>query len=350
MRRLVASVRLGLAALALPFVGWLFLYGMVLGGLHALLGVAALLPVPPRGWIADALRVLVLLAGVLTVPLIGLPEYAATTNALHCRTLGFTGARAPADCAPEDVAEGARVAREGGPLFSARERLGVHGFNLLLAAGALPFGLPEVAWETAAMSWTPDTLPADATTAQRRARCRSATLPEGALAAREADSDFPMRSASVRRSIAAALPRLGAQAGARVDAGAVHFVHASSNNEGYAAALLQDSVRVALALEVDDSRLALERRADGRIDVTWSGSLSYPGVDVAFAVPLPTLLGPRTLRVSEAVFCGMHIDGAMAPYTLDWRWTLDPDDPRLHALKDQSEHTLLEALGVALLR
>ena len=106
-----------------------------------------------------------------------------------------------------------------------------------------------------------------------------------------------------------------------------------------------DSLRVALALEVGDSAVAATRRADGSVDAAWTGTIHYPGWDVAFAAPLPSLSGPKILRVSEAVFCGMQVDGAMAPYALTFRWTLPAADPRLRApLSEQAEQGWFEAL------
>jgi hypothetical protein len=199
------------------------------------------------------------------------------------------------------------------------------------------------------MSWTADPLPEDAPAEVRAAQCeasygnaraRRAVLGEERLL----EDDVPMRSAKVRRLLAGGVRRLGRKPGARVDLGEIHFAGSGSDNAAYGAALLNDSARVALALEVGDSQLTLERRADGDVDARWSGVLHYPGTDIAFAAPVPWI-GGEILRVSETVFCGMHVDGAMNPFRLTYRWTLREDDPRLHAERERSELGVLERLA-----
>jgi hypothetical protein len=242
----------------MTFTAWLFIYAMPLSGVHALLGVWACWPSrassPSRAgspWPRRARRAAaagIFTAALLTVPLVGLPEYAATTNRLHCRTLGFTGARAPRDCDAAELARGATVAKEGGALFSTRERLGVQGFNLLLVFGGHLVGLPEVAGELAALSFTADPLPPNASTKVRRAQCRAgygdAAAAHAILGApRTVHSDFPMRSARVRRAIAGGVARLGPAPDATLDLGEIHFVQGSENVDAYAGALVDDSVR-----------------------------------------------------------------------------------------------------------
>ena len=336
------ALRALLALVGAGFSTWLAAMGMPASAAFAAAGVWAVWPTARRLPLAGAA---VMLAGLAAIPLVGLPEYAAGINALHCRTLGFEARRGSPDCDPEDVAQGEQIARAGGPLFSARERLAVHGFNHLLALGGLAAGFPEVAWEAAAMSWTADPLPPGATAADRRAQCteRAAVGP-----GRERRSDSPMRSPAVRRAVAAAAAKLGQEPGSTREAGEVHFTRGGADNAGYVRALSEDSLRVALALEVPDSRLSLTRRVDGDLDVVWRGTISYPLGDYAFALPFPTVRGTRVLRVSETVFCGMQMDGAMNPYPLVWRWSLSPDDPRLGALRDTPERTWAERLAAAL--
>ena len=346
-----AAAALGWAA----FTAWLFVYDMPLSGLHALLGVWALWPSRAASG-PSAARVIAAVAivgaAVVSVPVIGLPEYAATTNRLHCRTLGFTGKPASSDCDPDEVARGARAARQNAPLFTARERLGVHGFNHVLALGGLAAGLPEVAWETAAMSWTPNPLPADAPVDVRRAQCRASYGDAASRRAALGDpevvaSDFPMRSGRVRTAVARGVKRLSAREGARRAHGKIHFAGSGTDNAAYTKALVNDSARVALALEVGDSRLDLARRADGDVDVTWTGTIHYPGEDIAFAATIPTLWGPRVVRVSETVFCGMQIDGAMNPFVLTYRWNVNDDDARLWRDPGVSDRGLVESAAWA---
>jgi hypothetical protein len=327
-KHVVMGFRIALALGWAAVVTWMFVYAMPLSGLVGLTGVWALWPsFGPPAWWRRGLVLGIAAMVPLCVGLIGFPEYAATTNELHCRTLGFMGNPAPEDCDPAAVARGVRIAKANGPLFSTRERLGVHGFNHLLAVGGLMVFLPEVAVETAAMSWVANPLPPGATLAQRRQQCRVDRGTGGFVAAPVAtDSALLMRSAKVRRAIAAALPRLGSKAGSKFDMGEIHFVHGSNDNEAYGRAFLEDSLRVALALEVGDSRIVLHRRADGDVDGVWTGTIQYPDSDTAFGFPWPTVWGWRRVRVSETVFCGMQAEGAMNPFVLTYNWTFSPSD------------------------
>lgn len=346
MSMLVRCARFVLAACWAVFTAWLFVYAMPLSGLCGAAGVWTLWPSSGKpSWRRRGAVAAIGAIGLVAVPIVGLPEYATATNVLHCRTLGFTAAKAPADCDTGQLAEGQRVAREGGPLLSARERLGVHGFNHLLGLGGLVVGLPEVAAETVAMSWARNPLPEGASTEMRRRQCRATHEGvTGALADPVVwENDVPMRSTRVRKAIAKGVAQLPDRPGARNELGEVHFVQGSANIEAYGGALLYDSVRVALALEVGDSRLSVARAADGRVDAEWNGIIHYPGTDIAFAVPLPTVFGMQVLRVSETIFCGMQVDGAMNPYALTYRWTLAEDDPRLGALVGVPERGWIEA-------
>jgi hypothetical protein len=312
------------------FTAWLTVFGMWGSAVIALVAAIVSRPGSRSRWVW---RALVWTTGILAVPLLGLPEYAVTTHALHCRTLGFMGGAKPQTCDGDAWHRGAEVARSGGPLYTARERLGVHGFNHLMALGGVVAGLPEVARETVWLSWTADPFPggaAQATTAQRRRQCAS-TGPKSGMSlgsTRVWWTDFPMRSSHARRALASALPRLPKHPGRSVSAGSLHFIGSGNNNEAYLTAALEDSVRVGLALEVSDSSLQLERVDNGDVEASWSGTIHYPGTHTAFVLPVPTLFGPEVM-VSEAVFCGMQVDGAMNPYPLEVRWDLDPDDPQL---------------------
>ena len=327
-KSIVVGFRIAIALSWVVVIAWMFVYGMPLSGLVGLTGIWALWPsAGPASWLRRGLVFGVAALLPLSVGLVGLPEYAATTNELHCRTLGFMGNRAPQDCDAAAVARGVSIAKANGPLFSARERLGVHGFNHLLALGGIAVFLPEVAGETVAMSWVANPLPSGATLAQRRQQCRVDQGNGGFVAAPVAvDSALLMRSAQVRRAIAVALPKLGSDAGSKLDMGEIHFVHGSNDNEAYGRAFLEDSLRVALALEVGDSRIVLHRRADGDVDGVWTGTIQYPGIDIAFMFPWPTIWGWRQVRVSETVFCGMQAEGAMNPFVLTYNWTFSPSD------------------------
>lgn len=340
LRQLRRALHALLWALGLAFTAWLGIYEMPISA-----GFLAVHTWLARPWnrAPAGLRALSFVAGLIAIPVIGLPEYIETTNHLHCRALGFQGAEAPSDCTLPDLERGRVIARSGGPLYSRREQLGIHGFNHVLAIGGLLAGFPEVAYETAKMSWVPDPVEGGATAAKARARvgqCReSAELGELVVL----ESELPMRSNVVRRALARGVDTLGERPGSTKDLGEVHFAGSGRNNEAYLHSLKSASLRVALALEVPDSRLHLTRRETGQIDVAWRGSISYPPGHFAFEAQVPTLAGMRILRVSETILCGMQIDGAMNPYPLEIRWALYPDDPRLHPPEvDQNERTWLE--------
>ncbi len=317
----------------LPFTLWLWVYAMPLSGSIAGLAALTLVPKWRRSAWRWALGGVIWLAGLLAVPVVGVSEYAKTTNSLHCRALGYFGEPPSSDCASADVAVGQQLAMEGKPLFSMRERLGVHGFNHLLALGGTIAGLPEVANETVLLSWTS---PVD-----------------GDLKVVEKTSDFPMRSAKVRKQFARALQRArkrGPLAEGEVrtlEVGGVHWSTGGAGGSGYLSPLRQDSLRVALALEVPDSQMTgLLTRRNGKETVSagWSGTIAYPASDQAFEMDWPLLTGGTArLRVSEALFAGMQKDRAMNPYFLRYSWAMSPDDPRLSGIeRDKSERGWLE--------
>src|SRR5262249_38093500 len=144
-----------------------------------------------------ALAVAAFPAAILTVPLVGLPEYAATTTRLHCRALGFLGSTPPPDCPKVEIERGRQTALGTGPLYTPRERVAVDGFAGLLVLGAEVAGFPEVAWETWRLGRGADVM-TDSSTATRHKQCFA-----GAAVGTEArqDGDFPMRSARIRQSI-----------------------------------------------------------------------------------------------------------------------------------------------------
>ena len=104
-----------------------------------------------------------------------------------------------------------------------------------------------------------------------------------------------------------------------------------------------DNLRVPLTLVVPDGTIHQEAYTSSNgpvIDVMWKGTISYPP-NAQFKFDIPTLyqlpfLQPYTgqskpfpLLVSEGIFCGMTLDGAMNVYTQEWHTTVSVDDERL---------------------
>ena len=108
-----------------------------------------------------------------------------------------------------------------------------------------------------------------------------------------------------------------------------------------------------------DGHLHLEAQygADGpQFDVMWEGSIVYPH-NSRFRFALPTIWQHPALQnytgikeeipllVSESVFCGMTMDGAMNVYTQRWRTKIAVDDPRLSKEgQEESEASWIEML------
>ena len=315
------------------FAVWLILYEMPISA-----GVAFLFLMTSRPWqkIKWAKAIGALLLGLVMVPLAGLPEYIDTTNELHCRTLGFLKKTPSKDCVAEHVQAGRTAAKANAEVFSQRERLAVHGFNLVMALGGYATGFFEVADETLWMSLSadpfkekyPDKGILGASYNARVRQCKGSydgVKSEWATPI-ERDDDFFLRSAAVRKAVANALPKLGSKVGAKKKTKEIHW----SYSDQYWHALTVDSIRVALALEVGDSRVQLKRLSETEVQATWSGGIHYPGADVAFKWTIPTLFGPKVLRVSETIFCGMQMDGAMNPYRLSYHTVINMDDSRLN--------------------
>ena len=104
-----------------------------------------------------------------------------------------------------------------------------------------------------------------------------------------------------------------------------------------------DTLAAPLALLVPDGALYVEVSMQGgqaTYDVLWEGTIFYPS-NVQFVFEVPTIwqlpaLRPYThikepfpMLLSEAVFCGMHVDGEMNPYRQHWKAKIAVDDPRL---------------------
>lgn len=335
------------------FCLWMCLWVMPLSALHGFAGLWAIWPGRSRG----ALGWLVLAAAPFSVVLVGLPEYAVQANHLHCRARAATGLSLPGDCTAEDIRAGQAAMSQGQAIFSTRERLSIHGFNLLLAAGGALAGFPEVARETLWLSSSAAPLDVVAQgEALRRRQCTAGATPNAALSAPiEGDGAFMMRSAVVRGVVAG----LRDAAGGPLPEGQTrplpqkrlywYYPGAGGNNSFYSQALRSDTLRVPLALVTKDGFIDGVARgtAEGvALDLRWTASIGYP-TDGAFQMAIPTVLpwvsNPIQLRVSETAFCGMQMDGAMNPYPLTYRWTVMADDPRLDAGRNTPQRGPLEA-------
>lgn len=314
LRRVLRVLRWALLVPWSAFIAWLFIYEMPLSALHAAAGIYAIAPFERnrrKTWVAR----FIVLSAIVTIPMIGFREYSAKTVEMHCRVQGFFALKAPIFCNRGNVLEGIELAENNQDVLSPRERLGVHGFNVLLAAGGLLIGFREVAEETLLLSFV-DAPPKPHDIPGRRARCTSTKI--AGLAEVQRSSDFAMRSAIVQSHIRDMRKELAhAQSANR----ALRWNKGKNNNDVYGNAFLEDSARVALALQVDDSKLSLSKHGNELV-AEWTGTISYPP-NAMFSFDLPAIFGPHPLMVSEALFCGMLVDGAMNPYRLRYRWTLD---------------------------
>ena len=351
------------------FILWMLCYSMPLSAVYAASFLFCLLYIGRVRWWVPTL---ILALSPFVIWNVGLVEYSRKTIDLHCRVAGYTGAGKAAFCAyaPDAYAQG--KSHKKGMLFSTRERLAVHGFNSILAAGGLMAGLPEVAWETLRMSFSPEPLKKPMAAQARKTRiaqCKGGgrgtqTHPE---AVSKGNGDFLLDSSTIRRMVAAkagATKRLPPGKERRWPARKVQFKApkqtnaAPNDNKSYYGALMRsDNLKAPITLVVPDGKLHLKGINSGDepiFEVKWSGTISYPP-NAYFEFPLPTVWGlpginrltgvkkPFPVVLSEGIFCGMTIDGAMNPYRQEWATTIAVSDPRLTPKgRQQSVHGWIE--------
>lgn len=329
------------------FCVWMLTWSMFFSALYGIAFLAV-------SWSSLKAKKTIVLGLLLVSPLyiwnVGLVEYGQHALALHCRALGFAGATELRSCKSHARGEHKRGRRHrSGPLLSPIERAGVHGFNLLLAAGGTLAGFPEVAWETLYLSFASDPT-AQGMSAQpkdsRKRQCVGGKRVQR-VDTSEDDGDFLMGSSTVRRLLARHVKRARS-----LPAGKCKLAHrgklvfrgsGGGNNSYYASLLKTDNLRVPLALVVNDGELtvtACGAEQGGYLDLRWTGTISYP-VKAKFELPLPTIWqlpglrsvtgikSPYPVYVSEGAFCAMAMDGAMNPYTQVWVTRVEVDDPRL---------------------
>lgn len=328
------------------------LYGMwgsaVFGGVLTALSFSPYRRRVPRWGIA---------AGWLLVPLviwqIALPEYAMETRRLACRATAAAGT--PYSMCDE-VDYDPPAAAKTGPVFSLRERLALHGFNHIMAAGGALTGHQAVAWETLLLSWvstgegepTPEEL-RQRPIRERGSRCNQETDRSAPIVTTR--SDFFLDSKEMRRRVARLAVRAETvEVGESVApvSGTVTLA-GPSNNTVYGRRERPLTLRTALALYVPGAELTATRVSADKMRIQWSGAMLYPP-RAAFSIDLPTLHGTYQVRLDEAVFCGLQMDGSMQPYVQVWETVISLDDPRLHPPRvDQNDPGWFERVVMQLI-
>ncbi len=304
---------------------------------------------------------------------VGFVEYGLKTIDLHCRVLGYTGQSKSSFCsyAPEYYSTG--LNHSDGALFSTVEHIGVHGFNGLLAAGGAITALPEVAWETLFMSFSEDPTPNGMVNESKSTRVNQCKGGSKALkkSISRGSGDWMFKSRKIRTMVGQNVPKAKKVVqGKPKKFKSKRVVYSSStgatsNNDYYGELLRTDNIRVPLSLVVSDGTLHQEARISPTgpiLDVTWTGTISYPA-SAHFLFPIPTIYqtshlrgftgqtSPFPLILSEGIFCGMTIDGAMNPYTQKWTTTLSVNDPRISTEGQlQSEQGWIEMVLRGLLK
>ena len=331
------------------FMVWMLVYGMYLSFLYSTALLWCFWPsLSKKGWRAWGILGL----SPLVIWNIGLIEYGRTTIDLHCRVLGFTSQKKESFCSymPQAYEVGKR--HNKGPLFTRREHIGVHGFNFLLASGGFLVGLPEVAWETFYMSFASD--PTENGMVNQSKKNRVNQCKGGDKAQKEdvsrGNGNWMFSSSQIRTMVAKEIPKAKkAKKGSpkKLTSKLVEFVtqkeHGNNGNGYYGELMRTDNIRVPLTLVVPDGKLYMEAQkndSDTVIDVVWRGSITYPP-NAQFLFPIPTIYslpglssftGMKSdfpLLLSEGIFCGMLVDGAMNAYTQEWHTVISIDDERL---------------------
>ena len=344
------------------FTIWMFLYSMPLSGIYSLMLLWALMPLKREKspW-------LVILFSPIFIWNVGLMEYGLNTIDLHCRVLGYSGTKkAPLFCSyrPKSFEQGKQ--HKEGALFSKTEQLSVHGFNVILATGGFFAGLPEVGWETLYMSFASDPTEKGMMYEKKTTRLKQC---KGGDSAKKTDisegrGGFMLDSSTIRQLVAKNVSKASQVTEGKPKTFRPQNVVFQANSKGvgndnsyYGTLMKQDNFKAPITLVVPDGKLHIEAKHDGVepiFDIQWRGTISYPA-NAKFEFPIPTIwqmdfLQPYTnikgafpLLLSEGIFCGMQIDGAMNPYTQVWKTTAPVSDPRFsESGKLESEHNIIE--------
>lgn len=317
--RVILGVACGL------FSAWMLVYGMPLSALFG-----ASLTAGTFTSLRSYLPIWGLGIGWLFVPLviwqISLPEYAVETRQLAC-TASAASSEPYNWCEDVDYRE-PDLSRQGA-ILTLREHLAISGFNVVLATGGFLTGHSAVAWETLALMTAPSPL-ADATgrpIEKRRFLCQPGAPEDGTTYTWA--SDFFLDSQYFRQQ-ASQLVSHARDGKPQQTVGPISGTPpllGANNNDMFFRGPRPVTLRTALALVVP-GQLRARRSKPGSVEVTWSGQIYYPS-RAGFQIGLPTLHGTYQVRVDEAAFCALQMDGWMGPYRQEWVASVAVEDPRL---------------------
>jgi hypothetical protein len=284
---------------------WMLTYEMYLSFIYSSAMLWVFLPAnenskQKKRWKAP----LILLLSPIVIWNVGLVEYGLKTIDLHCRVLGYfddTGKiDQPAFCSvrPNAYSKGKRHTE--GPLFSTIEQIGVHGFNVMLAAGGFVVGLPEVAWETLYMSIAEDPVESGIVNEPKKIRQKQCIGEKSAQkkSSSRGRGEWMLTSKTVRAMVAKNTNRAKKVSPGnpkRFSEKPLTFTtegkHGNNDNGYYGEFLRMDNLRVPLTLVVSDGTLHQEAYANSEgpvIDVMWKGTISYPP-NALFKFDIPTI-------------------------------------------------------------
>ena len=297
------------------FMLWMLTYEMYLSFVYSSAMLWVFLPSgdkekKKKRWKAPA----ILLFSPIVIWNVGLVEYGLKTIDLHCRVLGYFAdtdkVSKPAFCSirPNAYAQGKR--HTDGPLFTTVEHIGVHGFNVLMAAGGFVAGLPEVAWETLYMSVAKD--PVNSGIVNEPKKVRQKQCMGGKSAQKTSSSrgrgDWMLTSKTVRQLVAKNIKKASKVSPGNPKSFAKKTLafktegkHGNSGNGYYGELLRTDNLRVPLTLVVlwYHSSGSL-RQFDGPVIDVMYGTISiHPTyVQVGYSYDLPAILHPTRGRPS----------------------------------------------------
>ena len=240
--------------------------------------------------------------------------------------------------------------------------------NLLMAAGGMLSGFNEVAFETIQLARTEavnDVQQLDRS--ERRKQCtESAKIPTQVTVRY---SDLLLRSSTIKRILSSkqsVSETVTPGNPKRFAPEPIVFSGASvgTANSTYVSLAQEDTIAVHLALLVPDGQLVIEASSKQGVptySVLWKGKIFYPS-NAQFEFDIPTIwqqpvlqpytntTSPFPLLLSEAVFCGMQLDGEMNPYQQQWKGEIEVSDPRLSETeKNIPERAWSEQLILSLL-